>query len=110
MNKIKYKSISILIFLLINIMACLALPLPVEISREYIGKIIDVNVMPTSFMDYSLFKEFIKIQIKTEYGFFVLYNISFIRLGAKAYIITYNDDKRYFTWNGTNKKYYVPEK
>ena len=75
---------------------------PSVIHKKPIGKIVDANVIPTSF------NESIKTQIKTEKRFVVIYGINNnIIIGNDAYIITYDNGKSYITWDGTSKKYRI---
>ena len=73
----------------------------IEVSRTNIGKIIDANVIPTSF------NESIKTQVKTEGGFFLLIGCPHIPFGVEAVIVEYDNGSRYVTWHGTDRLYRI---
>ena len=70
-----------------------------EVSREAVGKIVDANLMPTSF------NESIKTQVKTERRYLVVYGTLNCPLGAEAYLVSYDDGRTYFTWDGARQQY-----
>ena len=63
-----------------------------EVSRENVGKIVDANVVPTSF------NESIKTQVKTEKRFFVVIGTPDLQLGEEAQIVTFADGRKYLAW------------
>lgn len=93
------KNILAILFL---VFICACSPELVEVSREKLGKIIDVSVIPTSF------NEDMKIQIKTKSIFVVISGIPTVNIGAEAYKITYDNGAEYFTWVGCSKLYRIP--
>ena len=72
-----------------------------EVSREAVGKIVDANLMPTSF------NESIKTQVKTERRYLVVYGTLNCPLGAEAYLVSYDDGRTYFTWDGARQQYFA---
>ena len=94
------KYILIPIFLVL-FLACCDKQKPVEVAKKPVGKIVDARVVPTSF------NEFGKTQIKTEFAFIVVYRYISVDFGAQAYIITCDNGRRYFTWDGTTLMYRV---
>lgn len=71
-----------------------------EISRESLGKIIDANVIPGS-----CWIDQVKTQIKTESIFIVITGSPIINIGAEAFKITCDNNRKYFTWEGSYKQY-----
>lgn len=70
-----------------------------EISRESIGKIIDVQyISPT-------FNQGARLQIKTEQMFLILYDSVPVKVGVVAYIVHSSNGYDYITWEGTPQKY-----
>ena len=79
---------------LICILFIFACSEPIELSRVSLGKIIDANVIPTSF------NESMKTQIKTKKGFYVIRGISSIPFGVELFIVTYDNGRTKITWKG----------
>lgn len=65
-----------------------------ETSRISIGKIIDVNILATSW------NEMPKTQIKTEHASIVIGYTPMIRIGVEAFVITTDNNQKYITWVG----------
>lgn len=70
-----------------------------EKNRTRLGKILDANVVPTSF------NEAPKTQIKTEKSVIVVFGIVSVELGKESYGIEYDSGLRYFTWDGNPMMY-----
>lgn len=68
------------------------------ISRISIGKIVDVNVVPTAF------NEARKMQIKTQYAVVIIYEINSIPLGAEVTYVVW-DDGHHSIWIEGNRGY-----
>jgi hypothetical protein len=67
---------------------------PVETARESLGKIVDANVIATSF------NEMKKTQVKTESAFLVVAGTPLLPLGADAALVTLENGRRYLAWTG----------
>ena len=74
--------------------ACSAAHEPHEMGREHIGKIVDANVISTSF------NEIKKTQVKTERAFLVVFGTPALPLGEEAYLVTMDNGSRYLAWTG----------
>ena len=74
-------------------------PSPSEVSRVSLGKVIDANVLNTSF------NEHMKMQIKTEKAIVVIYRLPKVDLGEEAFYVEMSNGRRYFTWSSANQLY-----
>lgn len=75
--------------------ACSDAPEPRETAREPLGKIVDANVIATSF------NEMKKTQVKTERMFVVVAGTPSLPLGAEAALVTLDNGRRYLAWTGS---------
>ena len=74
---------------------------PAIASRVNLGKVIDANVISTSF------NESIKTQIKTKNSFIVIRGCPSIPFGVDLIKITYDNGYEYITWLNANKQYII---
>lgn len=76
------------------LVACSDTPAPRETAREPLGRIVDANVIATSF------NEMKKTQVKTERMFVVVAGTPALPLGVDAALVTLDNGRRYLAWTG----------
>jgi len=74
---------------------------PIMVNKEYVGIIKDASVVPTSW------NEPVKMQIKTDKRFFILYTLVDVGIGDSAFIHTYSNGCRYLGWETSSKCYSI---
>jgi len=68
-------------------------------NRVALGKIVDAQVVPTSFNERQ------KMLIKTEKAVIIIYTLTTIDLGREAWSVDWSNGKRTFTWDGARYTY-----
>lgn len=74
-------------------------PPATEVDCKPLGKIVDAEVVPTSF------NESIKMRIKTTQAVVVIHELPMVIIGAEAQTCTYSNGQRYFGWDGAEYNY-----
>ena len=68
-------------------------------ERTSLGKITDANVIPTSFNECQ------KTMVKTEMAAIIIRSLVSVEIGKEAYSTRYSDGTRWFSWDGSGRRY-----